>query len=237
MASVPSTDAPGEPDGRLEERSREIGGRAAHGAALLTAQGALQLLLGLGSTIVVTRWLAPRELGIFAIALTVSSLMTMLTGGQGMAGALIRRPEAPERADLRAYVGLQLAVNTTVALVVVAATLPFGLIGRITAIMVAPLPISAFRGAAAVPLERELAYRRLTIAETSEMLVYYGWIVGGVLAGWGVWALATGAVARFIVGTACASLSCHRQDSSGRRSIGHACVRCSGSGSACRPSS
>ena len=94
---------------------REIGRRAASGAALLAARGVFQQVLGLVTTIVVARLLLPSELGVFAIATTISGVLWMLGGGQGMAGALIRRPTPPDRADLRVYVGLQLAIMTALA--------------------------------------------------------------------------------------------------------------------------
>ena len=95
-----------------ELSARDIGRRAASGAALLTAKGTFAQVLGLLSTIVVTRLLLPHQLGLYAIAVTVSAFLLMLGGGVGMAAALIRRPAAPEHADLRAYVALQLVVSS-----------------------------------------------------------------------------------------------------------------------------
>lgn len=180
----------------------DIGRRAASGAALLTAKGALVQVMGLLSMIVVTRLIAPSQLGLYAIALTVSTFLLVLGGGVGTASALIRRPDAPERADLRAFVALQLIVSGVLAGVVVLATLPFGLVGQLTAVMVVSVPATAFRGAGLVVLERQLLYRRIATAETAEMVVYYAWTVVTVAIGWGVWGLATATVARSIVGTA-----------------------------------
>ena len=180
----------------------DIGRRAASGAALLTGKGIFGQVLGLLSTIVVTRLLLPSELGLYAIAATVSAFLLVLSGGVGMAGALIRRPAAPEHADLRAYVALQLGVTSLLVVVVALATLPFGLVGQLTLVMVASAPISAFRGAGAVVLERQLLYKRIATAETAEMIVYYGWTIVTVAIGWGLWGLATATVARAIVGTA-----------------------------------
>lgn len=181
---------------------QEIARRAASGAALLAARGVVQQVLGFGSTIVVARLLVPDQLGIFAIASTVSGVLWILGGGQGLAGALIRRPTPPDKADLRVYVGLQLAVMTALAGGAALATLPFGRVGQVTAVMVAVAPIRAFRGAAIVAIERQLLYRKLATAETSELLVYYVWTIVTVALGWGVWGLATATVARSLVGTA-----------------------------------
>ena len=182
--------------------TREIGQRAASGAALLTAKGAFGQVLGLISTIVVTRLLLPEQLGLFAIAVTISGFLWMLSTGMGLAGALIRRPVAPEPADLRAFVALQLGLTTILVGAVALATLPFGLVGRLTAVMVAAAPITAFRGAGAIVLERQLLYRRLATAETVEMMVYSAWTIVTVAIGWGVWGLATATVVRSLVGTA-----------------------------------
>ena len=158
-------------------------------------------MLGLASTIVVARVLLPDELGIFAIATTISGALWMLGGGQGMAGALIRRSDPPTKGDLRVYVGLQLAIMSVLAVGVALAALPFGRVGQVTAVMVAVAPITAFRGAGIVVIERQLLYRKLATAETSELFVYYAWTVGTVLLGLGVWGLATATVIRSLVGT------------------------------------
>ena len=182
--------------------ARDIGRRAASGAALLTAKGTLAQILGLASTIVVARLLAPHQLGLYAIALTVSTFLLALGSGIGMAAALIRRPVAPEYADLRAYAALQLVLSSVLVGVVILATRPFGLVGQLTAVMVVSAPIIAFRGAGLVVLERQLLYKRIATAETAEMVVYYAWTIATVAIGWGLWGLATATVARAVVGTA-----------------------------------
>ena len=126
----------------------------------------------------------------------------MLGSGVGMGAALIRRPAAPEPADLRAYVALQLIASSVLVGVVILATRPFGLVGQLTAVMVVSAPITAFRGAGLVVLERQLLYKRIATAETAEMVVYYVWTIVTVAIGWGLWGLATATVARAIAGTA-----------------------------------
>jgi O-antigen/teichoic acid export membrane protein len=182
--------------------ARDIGRRAASGAALLTAKGTLAQALGLVSTIVVARLLVPSQLGLYAIALTISTFLLALGSGIGMAAALIRRPVAPEYADLRAYMALQLTFSSVLVVVVILATRPFGVVGQLTAVMIVSAPIIAFRGAGLVILERQLLYKRITTAETAELVVYYAWTIGTVAIGWGLWGLATATVARAIVGTA-----------------------------------
>ena len=180
----------------------DIGRRAASGAALLTAKGTLAQVLGLLSTIVVTRLLVPHQLGLYAIALSISAFLLLVGSGVGTASALIRRPTAPEHADLRAYTAFQLAASSVLAGVVILATRPFGSIGDLTAVMILSAPIVAFRGAGLIVLERRLLYKRIAAAETAEMVTYYAWTIATVAVGWGVWGLATATVARALVGTA-----------------------------------
>jgi O-antigen/teichoic acid export membrane protein len=180
----------------------DIGRRAASGAALLTAKGILAQVLGLVSTIVVARLLLPSQLGLYAIALTISTFLLIFGSGVGMASALIRRPAAPQHADLQAYVAFQLIASVALVVVVILATRPFGLVGQLTSVMILSAPITAFRGAGLVVLERQLLYRRIATAETAETLIYYAWTIVSVTIGWGLWGLATATVARAVVGTA-----------------------------------
>ena len=180
----------------------DIGRRAASGAALLAAKGIFAQVLGLVSTIVVARLLLPNQLGLYAIALTISTFLLIFGSGVGMAGALIRRPTAPQHADLQAYVAFQLIASVALVVVVILATRPFGLVGELTSVMILSAPITAFRGAGLVVLERQLLYKRIATAETAETMIYYAWTIVTVTIGWGLWGLATATVARAIVGTA-----------------------------------
>ena len=192
---------PPEMQSEPELSTRDIGRRATSGAALLTAKGTLAQIVGLLSTIVVTRLLLPNQLGLYAIAVTISTFLLMLGGGVGMGGALIRRPTAPEHADLRAFAALQLIVSSVLVGVVILVTRPFGLVGQLVAVMVVSAPITALAGAPLVVLERQLLYKAIATAETAAMLVFYAWTVVTVAIGWGLWGLATATVARSIVGT------------------------------------
>jgi O-antigen/teichoic acid export membrane protein len=204
MTSAGPNSRDGTVDTESEPRltSRDIGRRAASGAALLTAKGTFVQVLGLLSTIVVSRLLMPSQLGLYAIALTISTFLLIFGNGVGMAGALIRRPTAPQHADLQAYVAFQLIASVALVVVVILATRPFGLVGELTSVMILSAPIIAFRGAGLVVLERQLLYKRIATAETAEMTIYYAWTVVSVTIGWGLWGLATATIARAVVGTA-----------------------------------
>jgi O-antigen/teichoic acid export membrane protein len=73
--------------------------------------------------------------------------------------------------------------------------------GALAALMSLALPLLAFRSGPVVMLERSLAYRTLITVEITENLVYYCWAIGTVLAGFGVWGLASGVVVRIVAGT------------------------------------
>ena len=185
-----------------ELSSGDIQRRAASGAALLTAKGVVAQVIGLLSTIVVTRLLLPHQLGLYAIAMTISTFLLVLGGGVGMGGALIRSSAPLERADLRAFLALQLIASGALVAVVFAATRPFGLIGQLTSVMVLSALITAVAGASAVVLERQLLYKPIAAAETAAIITFYGWTVVTVAIGWGLWGLATATVVRAIVWTA-----------------------------------
>jgi O-antigen/teichoic acid export membrane protein len=83
----------------------------------------------------------------------------------------------------------------------VALVAPVGRAGWVTAIMVASMPLVALQFPARILLERSMLYRRLSLVEMVQVLCYHGWNVVTVLAGFGVWGLATGAIVRAAVAT------------------------------------
>jgi O-antigen/teichoic acid export membrane protein len=88
-----------------------------------------------------------------------------------------------------------------VALLVAAVASWFGTAGLVVAVMMSGLPIAAFQTPAKVVLSRALRFRLLTVADASGVLAYYAWAIAGVFAGFGVWALATGVIARALATT------------------------------------
>lgn len=180
----------------------EIRKRAFSGSLLLALKGGVVQVLGLISTIVIAHFLTPGELGKVAFGITITTILAFIGGSQGLAGALIRREEEPEAADLQAVVGMQLAIGLAIAVIVSAATWPLGEVGQLTTLMVWAIPVTAFRVPAQTVLERSLAYRPIVAAEISEIVLYQAWQIGTVLAGWGVWGLASAILFRAFSGTA-----------------------------------
>ncbi|MDQ3994636.1 MAG: oligosaccharide flippase family protein [Actinomycetota bacterium] len=180
--------------------SEDVRRRAAAGAALIAARGVgVQVLAAVGS-VVLARLLLPRDFGTVAFGLTLATTLGVVLG-PGMGAALIRRPEPPEPADLEALLALQLAVTAGVAALVAAVALPFGEVGRVTAVMMIALPIAALRTPGVIAVERRLSFRPVVLVEVVEAVCFYAWAVVTVAIGWGVWGIATAGVARAAVGS------------------------------------
>jgi O-antigen/teichoic acid export membrane protein len=178
----------------------EVRRRAAGGAILVALRGAGIQIMSFGANIVVARLVAPHEYGLIALGNTILVFGDMLATG-GASQTLVRHERPPELDDLRAVTGFQVAVSSLLALVVAGAALPLGRAGALAAVMASAMPLLAFRTAPAVMMERSLAYSRLVTVELVENVIYYLWVIGTVLAGWGVWGLATGVLVRVAAGT------------------------------------
>jgi polysaccharide transporter, PST family len=66
--------------------------------------------------------------------------------------------------------------------------------------MVSSMPLVALQFLGRILLERSLLYREVALVEVSQVLCYHTWNIATVLAGFGVWGLATGAIVRAAVG-------------------------------------
>lgn len=174
--------------------------RALAGVALVGLRGVGVRVLALVGNVLLARLLLPRDFGIAALGLTLL-LLTSFLSDAGIAAALVRRAAPPTRDELRVVLGLQLVVAVLFAAVITAVGWRFGRTGQVAAVMAWSLPLGAARTPAAVVLERRLEYRVVVLVELVDTLVYYGWAVGGALLGFGVWALATAALARAVAGT------------------------------------
>lgn len=178
----------------------EVRSRAASGAALLGARGALIYALGIAANLLLARLLVPRDFGLVTLG-TVVLVVGQYLGEAGAGPALIRRDRAPSRSELEAVNAFQLAIAVAIAAACCAALLPFGRDGAVIAVMVASLPIWVLRGPSVVVLERELQYRPIATADVLEAALYYLWAVGTVVLGFGVWGMATAVIVRALTGS------------------------------------
>jgi O-antigen/teichoic acid export membrane protein len=182
----------------------ELNRRVSGGVFIVASWGLVNLLLGFGGNVVLARMLVPRDFGIVAIGATITAFAATLSEG-GLGSGLIRRPAPPTDAELRAVVGLQLALMGIFSAVTAAVSSSFGTAGLVVALMVASLPLSALQTPGKVVLSRALRFRQLTTADAVGTVTYYVVAVAGVVGGLGVWALALGVVARALAAT-CAML-------------------------------
>jgi O-antigen/teichoic acid export membrane protein len=173
--------------------------RAIAGVGMIVTRGFLAIVLGLGANIVLARLLLPRDFGLVALGVSVMGFATVLSSA-GLGAGLIGRSVTPAREDLETLLALQLSSTVLFVAVTAAVASPFGEKGWVVATMVASLPVSALKTPASVLLERELLYRPLVGVDLLESVVYYGWAVGTVAIGWGVWGLATAVLVRSAAG-------------------------------------
>jgi O-antigen/teichoic acid export membrane protein len=78
---------------------------------------------------------------------------------------------------------------------VAAAAAPFGEVGWVIALMMTSMPLVALQFPGRIMLERSLSYRPLALLEVAQVLTYHIWAIGLVVAGFGVWGLASATVA------------------------------------------
>ncbi|MEK6327965.1 MAG: oligosaccharide flippase family protein [Actinomycetota bacterium] len=193
--------------GDFEESTQEprtagqVRSRAVASAAVVAARGIAVRSLGLVGNIVIARLLVPEEFGTAAFGLAFVTFAKYLSDG-GLAAGLIRRERPATTDDLRSMVAVQLTLTSVIAGLVALASVPFGRVGAVTAVMVAALPVVSFRTPGVVVLERALNYRPLATAEVAETVAYNACAIATVAAGFGVWGIATAAVVRLLTGSA-----------------------------------
>lgn len=180
---------------------RDVRRRAVTGAVVDGLRAIGIRVVGLAGTIVTARLLTPYDFGLVAIGATVVAFGTFLSDG-GVGVALIRRLESPTRSELKALVAFQFGMNLLLVLGIALVMLPFGMVGKVTTVIVASLPFGAFRAPAYIIYERRLDFRPMAVVEIVETVVYYVWAIATISIGWGVWGLATAFVVRAAVGLA-----------------------------------
>jgi O-antigen/teichoic acid export membrane protein len=182
------------------ESAATIRDRGAAGAVLLTIRAAGAQAVAFIGMLVLAHLLSPTALGTVAFGTTIVTIGKFFSDG-GLGAALIRRGDHPTVDELRALLAVQLILAVVIALAVAAVGFQAGTTGAVTAIMAWSLPLLALRAPHAIALERALDYRPLAATEFAESLVYYGWAIAMVAAGWGVWGVASAAIARAVTGS------------------------------------
>ena len=155
------------------------------------------------STFLVLRILDPADYGLYAMAAVVLTLLGLLNG-YGMASALVQRAQV-DRQDLRKLFGLLLVVNGALALIQFIAA-PFveafyeqpG-IATILRVLSLVLLANPFLSLGYAVLARDMDFKRQAQVNLATAILGAIVMLGGALAGWGVWALVASPVAVFTV--------------------------------------
>jgi polysaccharide transporter, PST family len=178
----------------------ELKRRASAGVSIVATRTVAILIISVGGNVVVARLLTPHDFGVVAIGASFVMFASLVSDG-GLGFGLIRRAEPPTHAELEALTGLQLAISLAVAIAAaaVAAAAPLGQVGWVTALMVSSMPIAILQFPGKIVLERSLSYRQLAAVEVGQVVTNQAWAVTFVALGFGVWGLASAAVAMRVV--------------------------------------
>lgn len=182
--------------------SDEVRRRAAAGAVTVGMRGIAIRVVGLLGNVVLARLLLPEDFGLIAFAASVTFFASAVADS-GLGAGLIRRKAPPTHQELSSLAGFQLLASSAFALVVALIALPLGRSGAVAAVMVASLPLIAFRTPGALLLERQLRYRPVIVVELVETLAFNAFAITTVALGAGVWGMATAATFRTLVGALC----------------------------------
>jgi O-antigen/teichoic acid export membrane protein len=207
LASPEEPDSSSKSHGDDELPLDELKRRASAGVSIVAGRGLAILLISFAGNVVVARLLTPHDFGVVAIGMTLVYFIGTLADG-GLGAALIRRAQAPERQELQGLLALQLSVSTGLALLIAGAAVPFGENGWVIALMVTSMPIVMLQLPGRILLERSLNYRPLAGVELAQVITYQAWSVGLVVAGFGIWGLASATVVMRLAGAVVMAAVC-----------------------------
>lgn len=182
-----------------EMTSDEVRRGAAAGAVLEGMRGIAIRIVGLLGNVILARLLLPEDFGLIAFAVSVTFFASALSDS-GLGAGLIRRKDPPTPEELRCVTGFQLLASGAFVLIVALIAVPLGRSGAVAAVMVASLPLVAFRTPGALLFERRLRYRPLVVLEFIETVAFNAFAIVTVALGAGVWGMATAASFRTLVG-------------------------------------
>lgn len=167
------------------------------GLAWSTVSNLVFRVSSLALGIVLARLLTPEQFGIYAVALTVQSIL-MTIADLGLAADLIRREDPRRIAPTVATLGLVVGLLLTAGMIVTAPAVAGALGSPDAAPTIAVLAVTlALGGAGVVPyamLNRRFQQKQLFLVAVADFTVSTVVTVGLILAGWGVISLAIGRV-------------------------------------------
>lgn len=173
---------------------------AARGSVIVGLRGLAARIIALAGTIVLARTLSAAEFGIFAVgASLIISLGYVMHAGVG--AGLIRRTSEPTRVELETMVAVNGGLMIGVVVITTSVCVAIGGQAIAIALMVAAMPVTAFRGPGLVAFERKLSFRRLALVEVFETTALYGMSAVLVIMGFGLYGICLAAAVRAVGGT------------------------------------
>lgn len=159
---------------------------------------------GLAVGIVIARILSPEQFGVYAVALTVQSIL-MTVADLGLSAELIRSPDPERRAPTVATLGLTIGSLLTLGTILTASPVAhlLGSPGAAPAISVLAFTL-LLGGAGVVPyayLQRRFQQRELFLIAVVDFVISTSVTLGLIASGWGVLGLAFGRLAAQTVST------------------------------------
>lgn len=163
-------------------------------AFALAVRTAWERCLTLVSTLIVARLLIPSDLGKAAIVLSITGIaMTLIDAG--LTTSLVRQPDDPTRAELRAATRLQVGLGIAMVTMAAATALVVPQIAPLVVLSSVKLPVRAATLPTRVGLQRILDFRGLALADGIGQLTQAVVAVGLVFVDRGPGALVGGELA------------------------------------------
>ncbi|MCR1160104.1 oligosaccharide flippase family protein [Paenarthrobacter sp. UW852] len=179
----------------MTQTQQDLGQQVRHGLAWSSISNIVLRLGSLAVGIALARLLSPEQFGVFAVALTVQTvLMTM--ADLGMSADLIRSEEpdrkAPTIATLGVVAGTTLAAAMAFSAQGTAELLGSPAAGPVIAVMSGSLLLAGVGVVPYATLQRNFAQRKLFIVALVDFAVGTALVLLLIVLGWGVMALAVG---------------------------------------------
>ncbi len=182
--------------------------RAVRGAAFSVANQVAILSANIGTMWIAARHLAPAEVGLVSVAISLNAFLTLFRDG-GFSGALIQRKELTER-EVSSVFWLGLIVGAILAAGMVAFSGPIAIwyaqprLAAIVSCVALPVMANAVASVQVAQLRRNLCFGRLLMVEGGSVVVASICAVVAIVLGAGIWAL----VIRMIVAPILTMLCC-----------------------------
>jgi O-antigen/teichoic acid export membrane protein len=181
-----------------------LGSQAARGAAVLLTARVVLGALALVQSVVIARAVTPRELGLYAMALALVSVVSRLKQ-IGSAEKLVRDPEEELPASFAAALAIEIAASLAAIVVLAAgaALVPWRGADPKARVVIALLGVMLLQTAAELPaalLHRRLEFRRLAVKRLCSGLAAVIATIASALLGLQVWSLVVGQVVGVVGG-------------------------------------